>query len=692
MFVGKGKNRYLAYNIPAAFDIETNNHHPYAWLVCWQLGVAGASFIGRTWEELREAVGVLVEELALDEENRLILYVHNLSFEWAFMKHQLAFTDGFAGDIRSPYKVWTYDGLEFRDSLKLSGLSLDMTMKVKVPNSKVHKLCGSWDYDKQRHSRTILTDDEIKYACYDVLCVMEYIQTLMEQGDGHISSIPLTRTGYVRNDVKKHCNKEKEFQKLIKRLNLQPDEYIRLRQCYMGGFTHASHNYVSFIQETGEEKNIVLKNVGSFDFTSSYPACMVMCKFPMGLAIEDAKVVDQEQFEYYLNEYWCVMEVGFNRLTPKIDYEHILSYSKCIEFEPWHDEHGNEYKGMDNGRVVKCDYARVLITGDDFENFKDFYYWDSMDIYRMDCYYKDYLPTPLVDRILYYYEQKTTLKGQSSADGSVEATYNLLKECCNGIYGMEVEVPVHQAYFLEDGNFYEDGDIEDPETLGPLLTKANEKWGRTTYYPWGVAVTSAARRNLLRGIKACGTNYVYSDTDSIKFLLDKSDDFLNYVEDYNEEVKQKMEAAMKHHGFDIDRWNPTDIKGKHHPLGYWDREHDMDEFKTLGAKRYFYKIGDEYTSTIAGSNKKKTAEYLSKQSDPFASFCIGLVIPPEASGRLVATYFDEPIDGIATDHNGLQAPFNELSGVCLTASAFNMMMSDLFIMYLRTEKHVDFCG
>lgn len=688
--IGSRKNSYAAYNIPAAFDIETNNCPPFAWHVCWQIGIAGTAFYGRTWDELREAINIIVNELGLDLNNRLIIYVHNLSFEWQWIRHLLPFEDGFSSKQREPYKVWTYNGLEFRDSLILSGLSLDATMRLKVPNSVVKKLTGSWDYNKQRHEQTPLTDDEIKYACYDVLCVMEYIQQLMEQSSGLISRIPLTRTGYVRQDCRKHTSKDRSYAKLMQTLTLTPMEYLQLRQTYMGGFTHASHDYVSYTEESGKECNKVLHNVGSYDFTSSYPACLVQFQYPMGVAIPHATPQDDDQFKGWLSKYCVMMDIGLYNVTDKIKYEHIISSSKCIEIDG---------QVTDNGRVVSADYLRIMVTEQDYASLQDFYDWEKMEIYDMTCYYKDYLPTSLVERILYYYTQKTTLKGVTGR----ETEYSLYKEMVNSIYGMMVQDPIQPVYYFIDGTFvpacddslddsYDDTDGVYTTDVTTAIDKYNKKAGRYLYYPWGVWCTAYARRCLLRGIVACGHNYVYSDTDSIKYLLENSDNFRAYVAAYNDEVKQRMEAAMKHHGFTLDAWAPKDIKGIPHPLGYWDPEHDMDEFKSLGAKRYFYRTGDKYTVTLAGANKSKTGEYLAHQPDPFAAFCNGLIIPAGVSGRLVSSYIDEPTSGTAVDYTGVEAPWYEMSSVCLTESAYCMTMSDPFLMYLRGDSMLDIHG
>ncbi len=82
-----------------------------------------------------------------------------------------------------------------------------------------------------------------------------------------------------------------------------------------------------------------------------------------------------------------------------------------------------------------------------------------------------------------------------------------------------------------DGWFEETGD-----TL-KQIDKYNKSKNRFLYYAWGVWITAYARFNLWTGILAMGTDYVYSDTDSIKLL--NYDDHIEYINKYNEIIYLK---------------------------------------------------------------------------------------------------------------------------------------------------------
>ena len=72
---------------------------------------------------------------------------------------------------------------------------------------------------------------------------------------------------------KQHKNNDeyKKYRALIRKLTLTENIYLKLKEAFSGGFTHANPIY------SGE----ILENVKSFDFTSSYPAVMVSEKFPL---------------------------------------------------------------------------------------------------------------------------------------------------------------------------------------------------------------------------------------------------------------------------------------------------------------------------------------------------------------------------------------------------------------------------
>ena len=190
------------YNIPVSFDIETtsflrttgNGEKEKACIMYeWSFGINGLVIIGRTWEEFFTMLGVIIEKLELNENNRLCIYVHNLAYEFQFIKNWLEWSNVFALDKHKPIYAVTNTGVEFRCSYLLSGYSLAKVGENLI-KYKVSKMVGDLDYKLMRNSKTPLTDKELKYCINDVKVVMAYIQECIEES-GDISRIPYTKTG-----------------------------------------------------------------------------------------------------------------------------------------------------------------------------------------------------------------------------------------------------------------------------------------------------------------------------------------------------------------------------------------------------------------------------------------------------------------------------------------------------------------
>ena len=188
------------YNVPAAFDIEVTSFYSKdvngellknGIMYIWTFAIYGLVTTGRTWEEFIYLLGVISDELRLHESRRLVIYVHNLAYEFQFMRKHFEWSKVFALEERKPVQAVTPDGIEFRCSYKLSGYSLQK-LGDQLTKYKVQKLVGDLDYDKIRHSKTIMTEKEVGYCVNDVMVVVAYIQELIES-NGDISKIPLTK-------------------------------------------------------------------------------------------------------------------------------------------------------------------------------------------------------------------------------------------------------------------------------------------------------------------------------------------------------------------------------------------------------------------------------------------------------------------------------------------------------------------
>jgi len=208
------------FNVAAGFDIETSSFYDgdskAAIMYEWTFGIGyvkDGEFIksityGRTWQELFMFFTAVSVVLNLHDTRRLVVYVHNLPYEWQFMRKQFRWTKVFFLDARKPVYAINDMGIEFRCSLKLSGLSLANTARNLV-KYKSEKLVGDLDYSLIRTPVTPLTEKELAYCRNDIDVILCYIQEKIES-DGGITNIPLTNTGYVRRYCKKACFPEGE--------------------------------------------------------------------------------------------------------------------------------------------------------------------------------------------------------------------------------------------------------------------------------------------------------------------------------------------------------------------------------------------------------------------------------------------------------------------------------------------------
>lgn len=661
----RDNKRIEYYNVPAGFDIEVSSFYQgekkpenkRGIMYIWQFGIFNLVTTGRTWKEFEVLISMVQKILSLNENRRLVVYVHNLPYEFQFIRKHFDWDEVFILTERKPVYATT-GGIEFRCSLKLAGGKALANVAKDLQKYKVEKAVGNLDYEQIRTPLTPLTEKELLYCENDIRVILCYIQEKIEQ-DGDITKIPLTNTGYVRNYCRKECySRWKPYRKVMESLTLEADEYSQLKRAFQGGFTHANAHYVGK----------VLDKVGSHDFTSSYPAVMVLEKFPMAKAEYISNGINESELMELLITRCCLFDIEIWGLMPKLFHEHPISRYKCPVCE-------NAI--VDNGRIVMAEHIITTITEQDFFVYTEFYTWDRIEIKNLRTYQKNYLPKNFVQAILNLYEKKTVLK---DVEGE-EVNYMISKNMINASYGMAVTDPIRDELMYSDNTFY-----TIPKNIAEGIDKYNTNIRRFLFYPWGVWVTAYARANLFSGIIEIGDDYIYSDTDSIKSInTERHEDYFN---SYNAQILDKIELASQYHNLDKSLFAPYTKKGKQKIIGVWDDEGVYDKFKTLGSKRYLTMKGvqstePKYMITLAGSNKKKTMEYLVGTGDPFGKFTDGLSIPPENSGRLILSYIDNETTGTVVDMFGVPYEYHELSSIHMEKSEYNLSMSEEFVRYLE---------
>ena len=668
------KKTYI--NIECAFDIETTSTYladdeKTAFMYIWTFGLKDESFIihGRTWAEFLILCERLQDHFQLSEDRILTCYVHNLGYEFQFMRKYFEWSNVFSIDERKPIKALTTLGIEFKDSYILSGFSLSR-LADNLNSHNIKKLEGDLDYDLIRHSRTTISSQELEYCKNDVIIILYYITEQIELY-GDITKIPLTNTGRVRKYVRDACyytnpnhrkssrGKFQRYRNIMNDLTLGPELYSMCRRAFMGGFTHANANY------SGK----VLKDITSIDFTSSYPAVMLAEKFPMSKGIK-TELTKEKDFNYYRSRYALIFDVKFENIQSKIQFENYISESKCSTLS-------NPI--LNNGRVFSADTLITTITDIDFNIIENVYSWENMQVANVYRFFKGYLPKPIIESVINLYEDKTVLK---DVEGS-EVEYVLSKGMLNSIYGMSVtDIIRDDIIYNNDGTWQ-----VEPANESEQMEKYNNGISRFLYYPWGIFITAYARRNLWYGIMSIGNDYVYSDTDAIKFK--NYEKHIPFIEHYDDTVIKKMQLMCEHYKIDFNRLKPKTKEGVEKIIGVWDLDGQYSRFKTLGAKRYLVEHRDsgKLELTVAGLSKFNGIQYLKRKygdnTNVFNNFNDSLYIPPEETGKMTHTYIDTPRKFTIQDYNGVECEVLTESGIHLEKCDFTLSIPRQYMEFME---------
>ena len=496
------------------------------------------------------------------------------------------------------------------------------------------KLTGTFDYDKVRYPWTELTEQELAYCIHDVQGLTEAIQIEMEYDGDNLYTFPLTSTGYVRRDAKKAMS-EVSYN-FVKGQLPDFETYKMLREAFRGGNTHANRYYA----------NYTLHNVHSADRSSSYPDVMCNCKFPVSEFYRLGDVPFDEVIKMLgKRQKACIMRVAITGAhLQRVDWGcPYLSLAKCRHVE-------NAL--LDNGRIISADYLETTITDIDLKILLSEYAWTDMKFYDVATARYGYLPKPLIKTICQYYHYKTDLKNVDRQ----ELLYMKSKNKLNSLYGMCAQDPVKQSILFIDNDFKEQNEDE-----AGLLLAYNRK--AFLAYQWGVWVTAWARYRLEEGIRLAhgdpddpnAPQFVYCDTDSVKYLGELNLDKFN-----RERIKDSRNSGAY----------ATDPAGNTHYMGVYEKEHDMCEFRTMGAKKYVYREtpDSKLICTIAGVEKKKGGEELEAHGG-ITAFHEGFTFVE--AGGLEAIYNDLPTY-IATEYEAEGQTCKITANVCLRPSTYTL--------------------
>lgn len=676
----KKKETPSYYNIESAFDIESTTltkvdcnkynkireitYKGEGFMYHWQFCLKNRVIFGRTWEELVAFFEVLKRKLKLSDSLRLVIYVHNLPYEFQFLKNIFEMTEIFAKDAHKVIRCFCHRyGIEFRCSYFLSNMSLSKFCE----NSKGvrhYKLVDSYDYRKLRTPITPMTEEELGYCYNDVRGLCECIHD--KRLDDNLAVIPLTSTGYVRRDFRKAIKADPSFYPdKFRELALTLPEYKLCKDAFRGGNTHANRKHAGKVikADIGEPALVM----GSMDISSSYPAQIAMSYYPMS-RFRKVKIESKSQLETLLKNYCCIMRVQYKNLRikenkpvpiPYIDYGHCK-------------KHGTQRR-LDNGRVLLIDYAEIPMTEIDYNIIRSQYDYDFCVIPEIYIAERGKLPDSLRNCMMEYFRAKSKLKGIP------EKVYEYMKSKnkLNSTFGMMVTDLLQSEWTMEHvtGKWIE----TKPNEL-KALENYYSSYNSVLEYQWGIYVTAHARKQLQDMIDIVGDDTVYCDTDSIKFL---------HPEDHIPEFTAKN-AELEKRAITNDIPAFCDVGENRYILGTWDCDDMYLQFKTLGAKKYCgiewkpsnLKKGKDpcvFVTTVAGMNKKLGAENIKCPSN----FRIGRVM--ENVGR-TTSWFDDSFPHMITVDG---CTFSTSSNIGILDTTYTLGITNEYAEVLLTAQRGD---
>ena len=558
-----------------------------------------------------------------------IFYAHNLSYDHWFIRCFLYAELGTPKEslnIKPHYPLFMRFncGIELRDSLILAQRSLEKWADDLGAEHK--KAVGKWNYKKYRNQSENFTSDELEYIEHDTLAGVECINILKNQLKKQVYSMPYTSTGIIR-DLMQEIGKANNAKDLFDRIAPTYDQYIKLTKLFHGGYTHANRFFIDVFVDM---------LVQCYDFTSSYPFCMLAYKYQA----EAFHKIDDRRPEQILKdkENYCFMFKLCAYKPHLLKKDHImpaLQYSKCVPGTCINPV-------LDNGRILEADYIEIWLNEIDLDVIAQQYDLSASICVEVECALKDYLPRWFTDFVYDLFRNKCI-----SSLGADPVKYGLDKSKVNGCYGMTVQKSI-QDIIIED---FETTDIlevykkdvpEDPKEAEKKARKEYAKYldnkNSMLVYSWGCWVTSYAFRNLHELNKCVDplpdgeTLLLYNDTDSgyaVNWNLEK-------IAAYN----ANCERLLHLNGYD-----PIEIDGHIFKLGIAEHKplkDDYTEFKVLGAKRYAGRCvkDGKIHITVAGVPKEKGALTL---NDDLHRFTKGHIFKGKETGKKSHIYFASEI-------------------------------------------------
>lgn len=662
---------------PAAFDIETTRFQDLAFMYIWQFAIGSELVVfGRTWPEFQEWLRILEGELRLAHDFQLVIFVHDLRYEFGFCRTFLHIDEG-SIIARTERKIIAFKAgcFEFRDSYSYTEQPLrEMGKAVGIPKGE------DFDYSAVRLPVTKLSEDELKYCENDVKILTEYFAQARDEFGGTFSRVPLTLTKrverYISSEMARSCTRTERYHMAGRQLDAgKEDDYNilkYLRIAYFGGFNYATTEY----------QGTTLQGVFGADIDTSYISQIMLHRFPM------TKFKKMEVGDHWFQDHLMDLIDGtgsFKNRACLIHFKakYIKAWIPELAFMPIYPKNylhraPEARRRMKTEHVAECADIDTVLTDIDFRLLMKHYGVTGLDI--QDIYTSRYMPLPeyVIQAAITLAAQKKVMKSeiQKYKDAgqippiSDVVEYVRVKSMCARIYGVFVKDPIRMQYVFDNnsGRVVPAG-LTGIDAAADALDVNGEsrKNFSPTLYQWGVWVASWARKSLLDPLYEIATtcpipqpegffnrSVIYSDTDSIYWY--DNPEGLQIIQAHNKRIAAAVERFCKKYNV-----NPDWIRGVGEYRVDW-----FSHFKVIGLKQYAFIQNGNFQYHISGlpqpderkkdgefrSNKGKFFEQFETASEKLEAITEDLSIPAELTGTLKSRYIDEPAGCCVSDEQG----------------------------------------
>lgn len=517
-------------------DTETSHDtNERGWVYQWAAKLSGLYVYGRRPSEIIDFMTKVAEHYGLGANKKIILYIHNASYDLQYLKLFLRQYDPTAEFLAvDSHSIIQCDVLGFKIicSYKLTNLSLAVLAEKYAET--YDKAVGEIDYSIVRYQDQELSASDWFYMFSDVAAQDDGIKGYLKmQGYRYAYKAPITSTGFVRANCRKAAKDEDGWRDEFINSRLDLLQYNLCRQCFMGGVCIASFKY----------SNTTLRgdNLRHKDFCSSYPARQILDYMPVGKPNWYGDVESVDELEELCNEYCCVFVLTLDNVHIKKGVTApCIPSSKCIHLE-------NELKL--NGKVVSADTLTIIVCELDYKWIKKQYDYDeAIGVDKMLIFERGEAPEWLKKEVFTYFKYKCTL-----ADGDILRVKS--KNMLNSIYGMTATAILREIFKMSDDYIITPEKKSDDDKRA-ALNKYYKSYNNFMPYQLAIWTTAHARDALYTMIEAAGyDNFLYCDTDSVFYI--ETPENKKRMEKYQSQCRQR---AINGGGFVGDKFlgEPTD--------------------------------------------------------------------------------------------------------------------------------------